>query len=93
MPYGVDLDASCGRRAVKREELQKAANVVGVDVRADDQVEPTSGLCKLRQVRRNEVLVGAREASINEDVGAAGVNKECIAVLGRVDLQSQHARG
>lgn len=93
MPDGVDLNASFGWSAVAREELQKAADVVGVDMRADDQVKPPPTLCKLRQVRSNEVLVGTRETSINEEVCTAGVNKEGIAVSGGVHFQSKHVSG
>lgn len=93
MPDGVDLNTSFGGSAVAREELQESADVVGVDVRADDQVKPTSTLCNLRQVRRNEVLVGTRKASINKEVRTSGVNKEGIAVLGGVHFQSKHVSG
>lgn len=63
------------------------------DVRANDQVKPTSNVFKLRQVRRNEVLVGTRKASINKEVRTAGVSKEGITVLGRVHFQSKHVTG
>jgi len=56
------------------KEIQEPADVVRVDVRADDQVKPTPCLCKLRQVRGNVVLVRTGKTSVNEEIPAAGIN-------------------
>jgi hypothetical protein len=93
VPYGIDFNASFGWSSVAREELDKAADVVSIDVRTHNQVEPSALLCKLRQVCRNEVLVRTREASINKEVRTAEVNKEGITILGGVHFQSKHVSG
>lgn len=71
MPDALDLnDVSSSFRAVRGEELEKAADVVVVDVCANEQIHRLADARNLPQVVQDVVVESARVARVYEYVGA-----------------------